>query len=652
MANANLFRNEHGDRELFHVHPDLPRNIRDKLVALVELHGGNVLEYVPKRGYVLADLTTQSGEDMRARRHDPANGCFVLQYEWAYLSARAGKKIPRRLRYHPLFVKGNRPMRIYVHDASFEGDAARTLRRRIEERGGVCQDVTEADVNVDVAIIGDDGHHAYRALKRRFGTVQTPDWVARCIQRRELVLDERAEEELPADREAQDRQLYAGIQDIILGPRRRGAERNGFTAEEDRHLLNYIVENLLGPFGLSGNALYKGIEREPWGARHTWHSWRERYVRHKKRWAPAIKQEARDRCNIMSAQKRNEYLEKISLRRNRIKAARENDEDDELLGDVEEMVSNRGSIARSPSLGHRRPPVRRDQGGIHHRYGEAEEEEEEEGEEDAAPARGDDGEPSDADAGIVDDYVGEYNAVDWAALQDGPPDVERPLTASPPPMPPPTGTTLVPSQTQVHVPSPSPPPTRARAAASPRVTRARSRQPMPAPPPARRRTPVPAPAPSRRDSLADVERQLRAVVDESEKDRSEDETAARNRPRTSSKRQRVDSDDEDTRLLLVHQTEKNKTAPLTPAVNVPGPSKPSKKTRAATQTQTFTPKILRRNRVIQPPEDSTTSSNENENAEGGVPLPHTRADSLRKSMTMFKPLPGTRAAQVRASRRG
>ncbi|KAI1785630.1 hypothetical protein LXA43DRAFT_1076892 [Ganoderma leucocontextum] len=54
-------------------------------------------------------------------------------------------------------------------------------------------------------------------------------------------------------------------------------ERVPYTMEDDDNLAEYLAANSVSHRGRQGKNLYEAIADEPWGERHTWQSWHERY---------------------------------------------------------------------------------------------------------------------------------------------------------------------------------------------------------------------------------------------------------------------------------------------------------------------------------------------------------------------------------------
>ncbi|KAK7040369.1 hypothetical protein VNI00_009839 [Paramarasmius palmivorus] len=62
-----------------------------------------------------------------------------------------------------------------------------------------------------------------------------------------------------------------------------GGPRNPYTDDEDAHLIEYLAKCCPDPRGRKGQTVFKQLEDDeayPWHKRHTWQSWRDRYVKH------------------------------------------------------------------------------------------------------------------------------------------------------------------------------------------------------------------------------------------------------------------------------------------------------------------------------------------------------------------------------------
>lgn len=136
-----------------------------------------MLDIVPDRGFVLVDMDTETGRELALRYNAPMKR-MAVQYQWVDLCVAARRLVAPTLRHEPVFVRHDRaPMRVLVCN-DFSPDVAKSLRARVRDYGGTCDDkVTEE--NADVVVAGASFH----TLKQRGRPVVRPSWVADCIER-------------------------------------------------------------------------------------------------------------------------------------------------------------------------------------------------------------------------------------------------------------------------------------------------------------------------------------------------------------------------------------------------------------------------------------------------------------------------------------
>ncbi|KAI6027195.1 hypothetical protein EDC04DRAFT_2718259 [Pisolithus marmoratus] len=183
-----------------------------------------------------------------------------------------------------IFLKNGDPVRFYFHRSVTEG-VHRIFEDIVANGGVVAEDERDADVllvdeEANIDIIRRRYYSSEEAHRRRI-FVEPRGFVRRCV--RDGVYEHRN----PHRREG------------MPGPRplvHAGRVRVNFTREDDEHLAHYIAtifpDEKAG--GRMGNIHYKELEQLSqyreyrWAARHTWHSWRERYKKNKAYFDPII----------------------------------------------------------------------------------------------------------------------------------------------------------------------------------------------------------------------------------------------------------------------------------------------------------------------------------------------------------------------------
>ncbi|TDL18896.1 hypothetical protein BD410DRAFT_792678 [Rickenella mellea] len=164
------------------------------------------------------------------------------------------------------------PVKFYLHSKLLKEQVV-NIRDKIKSNGG---EVIEIEADADTVIVPSA---LLKIMKAKYSHshdtwVEGPDFVRKCVTAKE----------------------YSHVDPIRqrMGGRHGGKDdgrlfRTEFTAEDDENLCRYLAHRIPDKEsgGRTGNKVYQQLvehndawgeeHRYPWAARHTWHSWRERY---------------------------------------------------------------------------------------------------------------------------------------------------------------------------------------------------------------------------------------------------------------------------------------------------------------------------------------------------------------------------------------
>ncbi|KAI6140242.1 hypothetical protein BKA82DRAFT_1003482 [Pisolithus tinctorius] len=183
-----------------------------------------------------------------------------------------------------IFLKDGKPVRFYFHESAKEG--VNGITEDIVTNGGL---VVKDDRNADVVLVDEEAD--VDIIRRRYYSSEEPHRRRIFVERRgfvrRCVRNGIYEHYNPHRREG-----MPGPRPLMNG----GRVRVDFTREDDKHLAFYLatIFPVEEAGGRLGNVHYKELVQlaqypdYSWAARHTWHSWRERYKKNRAYFDPMI----------------------------------------------------------------------------------------------------------------------------------------------------------------------------------------------------------------------------------------------------------------------------------------------------------------------------------------------------------------------------
>ncbi|KAH7101614.1 hypothetical protein BKA62DRAFT_702623 [Auriculariales sp. MPI-PUGE-AT-0066] len=261
-----------------------------KTRQVIEMNGGKILSpgFTPRTGIVLGDPQSNEYNTLFQAR-PPTDTRLYAHYAWPITCVAAGCVLP--VFELPLFLKRNgMPLKIHLHRKL---QARRELERTVQLHAGMTDvDLEDADV-----VIVSNTNQGLQNIKARAKATASPVWINKCILQRtcdfESIGLERKPRAVSPDQSLASREPSMAPSDVREVKKRYRRQRCEFTAYDDLNLVKFIANHMFEFPKLSGNELYRYLVAtgEEWTTRHTYQSWRERYVRRKDQFDVAIKRE-------------------------------------------------------------------------------------------------------------------------------------------------------------------------------------------------------------------------------------------------------------------------------------------------------------------------------------------------------------------------